>query len=95
MEQQEAYEKDINIKLKKWEAKIDELKADMDKVGAQKRESYYKELERLRKLQHKAQEKLESMKHAGKESFKDIKSGVNNAVKDLGEAVGSAFSRFK
>jgi len=95
MEQQEAYEKDVNIKLKKWKAKIDELKAEMDKADAKNRESLYTELERLREMQRKAQEKLESLKQSGEDSFDDMKRGVENAVKDLEEAVGSAFSRFK
>jgi len=95
MEQQEAYEKDMNIKLKKWEAKVDELKADMDKADAQTRESLYKEIEKLRELQRNAREKLDSLKRAGEGSFNDLKSGVDKAVKDLEEAVGSALSRLK
>lgn len=95
MEQQEGYEKDTNIKLKKWEAKIDGLKAKMDNADAQTREFIYKEVERLQELQHRAQEKLQSLKHAGKGSINDIKKGVENIVKDLENAVGNALSRFK
>jgi hypothetical protein len=95
MKQHEAYEKDMDIKLKKWGAKIDEMKANMDRADAKTRESYYGEIERLRALQHKAREKLESMRHAGKESLLDIKAGVEKAVKDLEDAAGSALSRFK
>lgn len=95
MKQEEAYEKDMNIRLKKWEAKIDELEAEMSKADAQNRESYYKEIEHLQELQHNVHKKLESLKHAGKESFNDIKTGVENAVKDLEAAVDSAVSRFK
>jgi hypothetical protein len=95
MEQQEAYEKDINIKLKKWGAKIDSLKADMDKADAETRKSLYTEIEKLQSLQNQAEEKLASIKNEGKESLNDLKSGVEKAVQDLGEAVGSALSRFK
>jgi Skp family chaperone for outer membrane proteins len=95
MEQHEAYEKDMNIKLKKWEAKVDELKADMDKADAQTRESLYKEVEKLRDLQRNAREKLDALKRTGQGSFNDLKAGVDKAVKDLEEAVGSALSRLK
>jgi flagellar hook-basal body complex protein FliE len=95
MEQQEAYEKDMIIKLKKWESKIDELKAEMDKADAQARESLYKEIEKLQELQRKAHEKIDALKQAGKESFNDIKTGTEKAMKDLEEAVGSVLSRFK
>ena len=95
MELQESNERDIDVKLKKWEAKIDELKAVMDKADAKTRESIYKEVERLMKLKHKAHEKLDSLKHAGKESINDVKKSVENAMKDLENAVGRALSRFK
>jgi hypothetical protein len=95
MEQQEAYEKDMNIKMKKWGAKIDEMKARLDTADAQTRQSLYREIENLRELQHKAQDHIESLKHSGRESFNDVKVGVENAVKKLEEAVGSALSRFK
>jgi phage tail tape-measure protein len=95
MKQQKVYKKDINVKLKKWGAEVDELKAKLDTADAQTRESIYKEVERLQELQQKAKDKLRSLKHAGKESFDDIKTGVENAVKSFGEAVDSALSRFK
>lgn len=95
MKKHEAYEKDMNIKLRKWGAKIDELKAEMDRADAKTRESIYSEMEKLQEMRRKAQEKLESLKNSGKDSFKDLKTGVDNAVKDLGEAVGSALSHFK
>ena len=53
MEQQESHEKDTDVKLKQWEAKIDELKAVMDKADAKTRNKIYKEVERLIKLKHK------------------------------------------
>jgi len=95
MEQQESHEKDTEVKLKQWEAKIDELKAVMDKADARTRKKIYKEVERLIKLKHKAREKLELMKYAGKESINDVKQGVENVVKDLENAVSRALSRFK
>jgi hypothetical protein len=95
MEQQENHEKDTESKLNQWEAKIDELRAVMDKADAKTREKIYKEVKRLIKLKHKAREKLELMKYAGKESIHDVKQGVEKVVKDLENAVGSALSRFK
>lgn len=95
MEQQESHEKDTEVKLKQWEAKIDELKAVMDKADAKTRNKINKEVKRLIKLKHKAREKLELMKYAGKESINDVKQGVENVVKDLENAVNSALSRFK
>jgi hypothetical protein len=95
MKKHEAYEKDMNIKLRKWGAKIDELKAEMDRADAKTRESIYSEMEKLQEMRRNAQERLESLKNSGKDSFKDLKTGVDNAVKDLGEAVGSALSHFK
>jgi hypothetical protein len=88
-------EQELKVKLNKWEAKIDELKAVMGKADAKTRESIYKEVERLIKLKHKANEKLDLLKHAGKESIHDVKMGVENVMKDLENAVSSALSRFK
>jgi hypothetical protein len=94
-EQNASDEQELKVKLNKWEAKIDELKAVMDKADAKTRESIYKEVERLIKLKHKANEKLDQMKHAGKESINDVKMGFENVMKDLENAVSSALSRFK
>ena len=95
VEHQEVYEKDMHFKLKKCEAKIDELKAKMDEADAQTRESIHKEMENHQDLQYRAQEKLKSLMQVGKKSFTDIKTGVENAVKDLEGAVGSALLRLK
>jgi len=95
MKNQESHAKDTEVKLKQWEAKIDELKAVVGKADAKSREKIYKEVERLIKLKHKAREKLELMKYAGKESINDVKQGVEKVMKDLENAVSSALARFK
>jgi hypothetical protein len=94
-DQETSTEQEIIVTLNKWEAKIDELKAVMDKADAKTRNKIYKEVERLIKLKHKAREKLELMKYAGKESIHDVKHGVEKVVKDLENTVSNALSRFK
>jgi hypothetical protein len=94
-EQEAGTEQETIVKLNKWEAKIDELKAVMDKADAKTRSKIYKEVQRLLKLKHKARVKLELMQYASKESINDVKQGVEKVVKDLENTVSSALSRFK
>jgi len=95
MNLKEAYEKKLQAQLDEWSAKIEVLKAKADKVKADARVDYSKQLEELRIKKNAANAKLAELKKAGDEAWEDLKTGVESAWDSLGKAVKAAAARFK
>ena len=65
MSMKEAYQLKLNAQLDEWNAEIDKMKAEANKVvNANAQLKYYKQIKSLRLKQEAAREKLEELKEA-------------------------------
>lgn len=94
MEDKNAYRQKLEARLDQWRAEIDKLEAKAAEARADARIEYEKQIEKLRGKQEDARRKLEELDKASGEAWKDLKSGLETAWDDLGRAVKSAVDRF-
>lgn len=82
-------------KLKKWQAKIDMLKAKADQAEAEQKIKYYEQIESLRTKQQHVHEKLDELRSASEGACEEVKAGVEVAWEDLRMSVERAVEKFK
>jgi uncharacterized coiled-coil DUF342 family protein len=95
MTDKDAYVQKLHEKLDEWNAEIDKLKAKADKVEADSRLEYQKQIEALRKKRKDAEIKIREVVEAGEGALEDLKTGVQGAWDSMEEALKSARSKFK
>ena len=89
-----AYQEKMEAQLKEWQAKIDVLKAKVDKAQADKRAKYYEKIDTLNSKQKAAASKLKELRQAGEGAWDDVKAGMEKAWKDLKTSVEDASKKF-
>jgi ElaB/YqjD/DUF883 family membrane-anchored ribosome-binding protein len=94
MDEKSAYRQKVEARLDQWRADIDKLQAKAVEASADARLEYHKQIDELREKQHKAQAKLKELNEASGDAWKDFKAGVEKAWDDLGDAVKKATERF-
>jgi len=94
MNKEHAYEEKMDAQLREWQAELDRLQARADKMEADAKVEYYKNIEDLRKKYMTAQQRLEDLKRAGGEAVDELKNGVETAFGDMKQAVAHALSHF-
>jgi len=95
MSAKQAYEKKLEARLDEWKAEIDKLKAKAAGAEADAQLQYEKEIDNLQKRQAEARQKLEELRKAGDDAWEDMKAGIENAWSELQDAMGKATARFK
>lgn len=95
MSMKDAYEKKLQARLDEWRADIDKLKAKADAAEGETQLEYYKQIEDLRTRQDAAAEKLNELKAASDDAWEDLKAGLDSAWDSLSNSMKSAASRFK
>ncbi len=88
VEKMKAKLDELNLEIKKLEAKAQGAKADAQI-------KYSDEIETIKKNRDDAAEKLKEMQSAGGEAWKDLKIGFDASWSILEDAFKSAKSRFK
>jgi chromosome segregation ATPase len=94
MDDKSAYRQKLEARLDQWRADIDKLEAKAAELGADARIEYQNQVEELRQKQDQTREKLEELDKASDESWEDLKGGFEKAWDDLGTAVKNATERF-
>lgn len=94
MDDKSAYQQKLEARLDQWRADIDKLEAKAAEAGADARLKYQNEVKALRAKQDEARKKLEELGEAQGAAWKDLKSGVETAWDNLGKAVRNAADRF-
>lgn len=94
MDDKSAYRQKLEARLDQWRADIDKLQSKAREASADARLEYDKQIDTLRKQQDQAREKLGNLDEAGDDAWKDLKSGFEKAWDDLGTAVKNARERF-
>jgi len=95
MSAKQAYEKKLEARLDEWKAEIEKLKAKAAGAEADAQLQYEKEIDNLQKRQAEARQKLEELRKAGDDAWEDMKAGIENAWSELQDAMGKATARFK
>lgn len=94
MDDKSAYRQKLEARLDQWRAEIDKLQAKAAEASADARIEYEKQVEMLRGKQEEAREKLRELDDASDDAWKDLKGGIKKAWDDLGDAVQKATERF-
>jgi uncharacterized coiled-coil DUF342 family protein len=95
MNMKEAYQKKLQAKLDEWKAEIDKLKAKADGAEADVQLEYYKQIEELKAMQESVKTKITELKEASDDAWEELKVGIDSALKSLSNAIKSAISKFK
>ncbi len=96
MSMKEAYQLKLNAQLDEWNAEIDKMKAEANKVvNANAQLKYYKQIKSLRSKQEAALEKLKELKEADEDVWEELKDSLYISWKKLDEAVKSISVSFK
>jgi len=85
----------MKAKMDEFNAKMVMLEAKADKVSADSRDEYQKQLQALRLMQEATNEKLEELKEASDDAWEDLKAGIDLGWDSLESALKSATSRFQ
>jgi len=95
MDKKQAYQKKMEAKLEEWKAEIDKLKAQSKQIQAGAQTEYFERLEELDKRVENAKIKLAKLRQTSSDAWNDLKSGIEKAWNDIGESLKSIKSRFK
>ncbi|MDI6797582.1 MAG: cytochrome c3 family protein, partial [Desulfatibacillaceae bacterium] len=86
----------------KMQAKLDELKADVDKLRARARGAEadakikaHEQIDELEKRIEKGKTKLDELGKASQDAWTSLKKGIDEAVTSLGTAIKDAYNKFK
>jgi len=91
----EAYQDKMEAQLREWQAKIDVLKARVDRAGADQKVKYYERIESLKAKKKAADIKLAELRQAGESAWEDVKTGMEMAWDDLKLSMDEALKKFK
>jgi DNA repair exonuclease SbcCD ATPase subunit len=94
MDDKTAYRQKLEARLDQWRAEIDKLQAKAEEAGADARIEYEKQVKDLRRKQEEAREMLGELDEAGEQAWKDLRSAIDKIWNDLGGAVNKAAERW-
>jgi nucleotide-binding universal stress UspA family protein len=94
-ERRKAYQEKIEGQLKDWGAKIDELRAKVERSKGEVKLKYEKQMEGLRNRRETVQKKLLEMKESGEEAWEGLKAGIEKGLEDLQDTFDQTVSKFK
>jgi nucleotide-binding universal stress UspA family protein len=95
LEKKEAYQGKVEIQLKEWGAKIEELKAKTQKSKADLKSKYEKQIEDLQAKQTVVQQKLRELRESGEEAWEGLKIGIEKSLDELKGSLDRAFLTFR
>jgi uncharacterized coiled-coil DUF342 family protein len=90
MEDKQAYQEKMQAQLKDWATKIDALIAKAEQAGAEKKNEYQEQIQKLKEKKKDAEGKLQELKASGEETWVEIKDALEKIATD----VRSAFNTF-
>jgi len=86
MKDMEAYVGKMQMQLKQFGAKLDELVANADEAGTEENIDYQTHIDDLKAKYQEAQSKLDELMAAGSENWESLKVGVDSAWNELDAA---------
>jgi hypothetical protein len=95
MELREDYQKLMEKQLNEWKAQTERFRADAEKIEAQNKAQYEKNLETLRTAQADAWENFNKLKGANESTWSEVKVYMDKAGGEVKAAVESMTRNFK
>ena len=90
-----AYQRKYEARLDELRARIDQVQAKMRAASADKEIDYRQRLEELRQKRDALAGRLKEMRDAGQESWSQLRQGVERAANDLEAAWRAAKDKLK
>jgi uncharacterized protein YdcH (DUF465 family) len=90
-----SFQERIAAELKEWGTKVDHLKAEVQKSGAEVRRMFEKQLGILRDRRRAALGKLSALKRSREEGWEEFRSGLEKSLDDLNQTFDQTLSRFR
>lgn len=94
MSDKNAYQEKMQAKIDEWKAEIDKLKAQAAQKGAEGKQEYGKMIESLENQHLNAQSKLAGLKERSQGAWEDLKIGIDNAISELGQSFQKVTGHF-
>lgn len=94
MTEKSAWERKFEAQIDEWRADIDKMQARARKAGADAQASYDSEIEDLKARQAKAEAELRKLRSASAEAWDDVRTGAEDSWNAMGRAMKDAWSRF-
>jgi prefoldin subunit 5 len=95
MDKREIYIEKLAAQLKEWNSQIDALIAKTEKVKADTRIEYAKQIETLNQKKETAAKRLEELRNKGGGAWEDIAAGIEKVWEDLKVTLDNVKTRFK
>jgi septation ring formation regulator EzrA len=95
MEDKNLYQEKFEAKLKELKAQLDFIEAKAAQAKAQSKIELQKQLQDLRRKRDAMRERLDKVRKSSGGAWKDLKAGVESAADDLKEALGKVMDKFK
>ena len=90
MEKKEEYIRKLDMQLREWSAKIDELKAKADKMKDEAKIKYSGLFETWDKEKEQVQNKIKELKEASAPAWEELKLGIENSWQEMKTGLDNA-----
>jgi nucleotide-binding universal stress UspA family protein len=94
-EKKKAFQEKIEVQLREWGAKIEELKTRAEKSKADLKIKYEKQIQDLQVKQAVVQQRLRELRESGENVWEELKTGVEKSLDDLKGSLDHALLTFK
>ena len=93
-EDKNVYEQKYQAKLDEWNAEIDKLAAKARQADADARIEYEKQIQTLRDYRRDAEQRLNELRKSGEDAWRDVREGAEKAGDEMERALKKALVRF-
>jgi len=87
------YRQKLDARVKAWDARLEVVEAKAQRVVADSRIAYAKQLERLRESEHAVEGRLRHLVEEGQSAWQTVKGRVAKAASGFREAIEEAVDR--
>tara|TARA_Y100000294_G_scaffold118897_1_gene110348 strand:- start:392 stop:679 length:288 start_codon:yes stop_codon:yes gene_type:complete len=91
----ETFAEQLETQVKEWEKQTQEFKAKTEKVGAEVRAQYEKNLKTLEKNTDQAAKMLSQVQQTNEAAWKDMEVSTTQALEELKKGWEEAIARYK
>ncbi|WMC12107.1 hypothetical protein PU634_07010 [Oceanimonas pelagia] len=95
MNERELYQQKARAKLDEWKAELDKLKAQAEQADADARIELNRQIKTMKAQIEQGESKLDELSEAGEQSWQELKQGFERAWNTLSDAFGKAADKFK
>ncbi|MEQ8289952.1 MAG: coiled coil domain-containing protein [Gammaproteobacteria bacterium] len=90
-----AYQDKLKAQLNEWQGEIDKLNAKVEKVEAEAKIEYQKQIDKLKALQDESWDYFEKLRNASERHWDEIKAETELKWTKMNNALKAAFDKLK